>query len=91
MTRTFHMKHFYSKFKQPTPTPNLLCIGSPTSGKSGVLNDIFAVNFETIDPHACGLWHDSIDFLFESEEVPMGFNVFDFHGKFANYDFKLIR
>ena len=38
---------------------------------------------------AC-LYHDSVDALFNSKDLPMGFNIFDFQGTFANKDFKLI-
>ena len=38
---------------------------------------------------AC-LFHDSVDALFDSIDLPIGFNVFDFQGKFANEDYILI-
>ena len=69
---------------------NLLCIGSPTAGKSDRLNQMFSLQFELRHPRSCGLWHDSIDVVFHSDELPLGFNVFDFHGQVANHDFKLI-
>ena len=88
--RKFNIKHLYSKLKSEKPMNNLLCIGSPKAGKSDRLNQIFSVSFEKRDPRACGLWHDSIDVIFHSPDVPLGFNVFDFHGKMANNDFKMI-
>ena len=39
---------------------------------------------------AAGLFHDSVDALFHSKDNPIGFNVFDFQGEFANKDYKLI-
>ena len=91
LERKFYMKHLYNKMKNEKPTNNLLCIGDPKAGKSSRLNEIFNIGFETIDNAAVGLWHDSIDVLFHCDELPMEFNLFDFHGKFANYDFTLIK
>ena len=85
------MKHLYNKMKNQKSKSNLLCIGDPNAGKSARLNGIFKVGFETIDKAAAGLWHDSVDVLFHSEELPMEFNLFDFHGRFANNDFALIK
>ena len=90
IVRQFNICHLYDKLKSETPTNNLLCIGSPSAGKSDRLNNMFAVGFEKRDPRACGLWHDSVDVVFSSNDVPLGFNVFDFHGKMANNDFRMI-
>ena len=87
LRRTFNVKHLYHKLKSEKPMSNLLCIGSHKAGKSDRLNEMFSVSFEKRDPRACGLWHDSIDVIFHSEEVPLGFNVFDFQGKMANHDY----
>ena len=46
----------------------------------------------------CSMFHDSVDVTFASEEIkhkkygqkPLQFNVFDFQGSKANYDFRLI-
>lgn len=89
--RKFNISHLYNKLKSETAANNLLCIGSPSAGKSTSLNEMFAVSFEFLDPKACGLWHDSVDVIFDSKEIPLGFNVFDFHGKMANYDFQMIK
>ena len=91
LERKFYMKHLYNKMKNEKPTNNLLCIGDPKSGKSSRLNEIFNIGFETIDSAAVGLWHDSIDVLFHCDELPMEFNLYDFHGNFANNDFTLIK
>ena len=85
--RQFNISHLYNKLKSKEAPNNLLCIGSPLGGKSNQLNNMFAVNFELRDPNACGLWHDSVDVIFSSDALPLGFNVFDFHGKMANHDF----
>ena len=90
LQRQFNIRHLYNKLKSETPTNNLLCIGSPSAGKSDRLNDMFSVSFEKRDPRACGLWHDSVDVIFSSNDIPLGFNVYDFHGKMANYDFQMI-
>ena len=34
--------------------------------------------------NSAGLFHDSVDALFDSKDLPIEFNVFDFQGKFAN-------
>jgi hypothetical protein len=43
-----------------------------------------------MEKESAGLYHDSVDALFHSRDLPIGFNVFDFQGKFANKDYKLI-
>lgn len=86
--RQIHLNLAYKKFKHSAP--NLLCFGSPSSRKSTLLNDIFGVQFEVCAPGSANLFHDSVDAIFSSKELPMGFNVFDFQGQFANTDFKLI-
>ncbi len=40
--------------------------------------------------NSAGLFHDSVDALFDSKDLPIEFNVFDFQGKFANEDYKFI-
>ena len=36
------------------------------------------------------MFHDSVDIIFDTKSVPIGFNILDFHGKLANKDFELI-
>ena len=68
----------------------LLCFGSPQARKSNMLNDIFGLGFEVLDKSSAGLFHDSVDALFSSKDIPLGFNVLDFQGTVANRDYKLI-
>lgn len=56
-----------------------------------MLNDIFAADFEVIEQGSIGLYHDSVDALFTCKDIPIGFNVLDFQGAFANRDFLLIQ
>ena len=72
------------------PVPTLFCIGSPSCGKSSLLNKIFQVQFEVMEQDSVGLFHDSVDALFSSDDLPIGFNVFDFQGAVANQDYVLI-
>ena len=37
------------------------------------------------------MFHDSVDLIFHSKDVPMKFNAFDFHERLANHDWELIR
>ena len=46
--------------------------------------------FEVIEEKSIGLFHDSVDALFNSKDMPIGFNVFDFQGRLANEDWELI-
>ena len=86
--RTIHMDVAFPKFKVAAPT--LICIGNPSSGKSQLINDIFGVEFEVTEEGSAGLFHDSVDALFSCNEMPFGFNIFDFQGSVANKDFTLI-
>ena len=86
--RSINLDVAYSKFKKAVP--QVLCIGSPGSLKSTMLNDIFGTQFEVIEEGSACLFHDSVDAIFTSKELPIGFNVFDFQGAFANNDFRLI-
>ena len=74
--RTCHMDIAYSKFKKTEPS--LFCFGSPQARKSGMINDIFGLEFEVLQDGAAGLYHDSVDAIFTSTDVNLGFNVFDF-------------
>ena len=74
--RTVHLDIAYSKFKQAVP--NLFCIGNPGSRKSTLLNDIFGSHFEVIEEGSACLFHDSVDAIFNSKEMPIDFNIFDF-------------
>ena len=74
--RTINVGQTYSKYKNSSP--NLICIGNPCSGKSSFLNDMLMVAFEVIEEKSIGLFHDSVDALFTSDHLPIGFNVFDF-------------
>ena len=40
--------------------------------------------------NSAGLFHDSFDALFDSKDLPIGFNVFDFQGKFTKEHYKLL-
>ena len=73
--RTINLKLAYPKFKNQAP--NLVCIGDGYSGKSSFLNDVFGLHFEVVNKDAAGLFHDGIDAVFDSKDIPMGFNVFD--------------
>ena len=86
--RTIHLDKIYCKFK--SHRTNLLCIGSPGTRKSSFLNDMIGASFEVIEDGSACLFHDSVDVLFHSKDLPIGFNVFDFQGEFANKDYKLI-
>ena len=89
--RIFHIKHAYSMFNKETTTCNLLSIGDTQAGKSDFLEQMTGVKFEKNVPGSPLLFHDSVDLAFDSKENPMGFNLFDFQGKLANFDFELIR
>lgn len=54
-----------------------------------MLNSIYGIQFEVLQRGAIGLFHHSVDVMFDSKEFPSGFNIFDFHG-FANKDVNLI-
>lgn len=49
------------------------------------------VKFESKHKESFGMFHDSVDLLCDSVELPMKFNAFDFHDKLANYDWTLIK
>lgn len=55
-----------------------------------MINDIFGLNFEVVQEGSAGIFHDSVDALFSSKDIPLGFNVLDFQGTMANRDYKLI-
>ena len=74
--RTFHLDIAYPKLKMSAPT--LLCFGSPLARKSSLINDIFGTEFEVMEESSAGLYHDSIDALFHSRDLPIGFNILDF-------------
>ena len=78
--RTIHMDVVYSKLK--TRMPNLLSIGPRGIQKSTLLNGVINSNFEVIHDgtkqEQAGLFHDSVDAIFHSEDFPIGFNVYDF-------------
>ena len=74
--RTINLDVAYSKFLKNVP--NLLCIGDPGTRKSTLLNDMLGSGFEVIEDGSACLFHDSIDMLFDSKDMPMGFNVLDF-------------
>jgi len=66
--RTIDISSIYNKLQKPIP--NLLCIGTQATGKSSLLNSIFGVAsyrlFEEIQTGALGLFHDSVDIMFDS-------------------------
>ena len=74
--RTFYLDQAYNKFKKQVP--NLICIGDFCSGKSTMLNDTFGLHFEVIEDGTASLFHDAVDAVFDSKDIPIGFNVFDF-------------
>lgn len=43
-----------------------------------MLNDMLGAGFEVLEDGSACLFHDSVDALFTSKEMPFGFNVFDF-------------
>ena len=55
-----------------------------------MINDIFGLKFEVVEEGSAGIFHDSVDALFSSKDIPLGFNVLDFQGTVANRDYKLI-
>ena len=55
-----------------------------------MLNEMFGVQFEVMQEGSIGLFHDSVDAIFTCKEIPIGFNVLDVQGSFANMDFWLI-
>ena len=69
----------------------MLCIGEPLVGKSGFLEDMLQIKLELRTPDSYGMFHDSVDLICHSPDLPMKFNVFDFHAKLANHDWDLIR
>ena len=70
---------------------NVIFIGEPVIGKSGLINDMLNVNFEQRNRNSPGMYHDSVDVIFHSKDVPMKFNAFDFHERLANRDWHLIK
>ena len=70
---------------------NVIFIGEPVIGKSSLINDMLNVKFEQRNRNSPGMYHDSVDVIFHSKEVPMKFNAFDFHERLANRDWHLIR
>ena len=44
--RTIYLEHTFSKFKDEVPTCNVLFIGEPVIGKSGLISDMLNVDFE---------------------------------------------
>ena len=73
--RTIYLDHVYRNLKQGHPT--LLCIGTPASRKSTMLNQMLEVQFEVMQEGSIGLFHDSVDAIFTCKEIPIGFNVLD--------------
>ncbi len=51
---------------------------------------MLAVQFEVMQEGSIGLFHDSVDAIFTCKEIPIGFNVLDVQGAFANQDFQMI-
>lgn len=87
--RTIYLDQAYGKFKNAKPI--LLCIGNPSSRKSTLLNDMLEGSFfEVVEDGSARLFHDGVDALFDSKEMPMGFHVLDVQGAFANNDHILI-
>ena len=43
-----------------------------------MINEIFGLEFEEIQVGSAGLFHDSVDAIFTSNDVKLGFNIFDF-------------
>ena len=55
-------------------------------------NRLFRLNFEMMmEDKSCRAFHDSVDVIFASKDLDLGFNIFDFHGEKANKDFALIK
>ena len=55
-----------------------------------MLNDVFGLNLEVASKDSANMFHDSVDAVFNCKDLPMGFNVFDFQGGFANNDIVFI-
>ena len=55
-----------------------------------MLNDIFGLFFEVLEKESAGLFHDSVDAVFTSKEIPLGFNILDFQGLVANKDYTMV-
>ena len=62
----------------------MICIGDASSGKSKLLNDMLGLEFEVVNEHSAFIFHDSVDAIFTSNDIPIGYNVYDFQGAFAN-------
>ena len=69
----------------------MLFIGEPVIGKSRLINDMLNVDFEERSHKSPGMFHDSVDLICHSKDLPMKFNAFDFHERLANKDWELIR
>ena len=69
--------------------PNLICVGDRLTNKSTILNKMLESNFERVELGSGGMFHDSVDVMFDSKEFPLGFNIFDFNG-ISNLDVKTI-
>ena len=69
--------------------PNLICVGDRLTNKSTILNEMLNSNFERVELGSSGMFHDSVDVMFNSKEYPLGFNIFDFNG-ISNLDAKTI-
>ncbi len=52
---------------------------------------MLAVQFEVMQEGSIGLFHDSVDAIFTCKEIPIGFNVLDVQGAFANQDYQMIQ
>ena len=76
ISRTIHLDLIYPKYK--SWAPSLICIGNPGAGKSKFINSVFGVQFEVMQDDSAMLFHDSVDAIFTSEDMPFGFNIMDF-------------
>lgn len=74
--RTIHLDLIYPKYK--SWAPSLICIGNAGVGKSKFINSVFGVQFEVMQENSAMLFHDSVDAIFTSDDMPFGFNIMDF-------------
>ena len=76
INRTIHLDLIYPKYK--AWAPSLICIGNSGVGKSKFINSVFGVQFEVLQENSAMLFHDGVDAIFTSDDMPFGFNIMDF-------------
>ena len=66
LERIVHLDHVYNKIRSTEAVPNLICIGSPRTGKSRLLNGIFKTEFEELNESSIAMFHDCMEAVFHS-------------------------